>query len=115
MRLGIIMIFIFRFRPLIRVTSRYSTLIENIFSNIIETYSRGGNITTSISDHYPQFCILDIFDKSKTNKEEVKFSQSFDNFNINEFSNELKLINWSQILNGKSSPEALEIFSGVIK
>ena len=107
------------FRPLIfqptRVTSRTSTLIDNIFINDIETYSMGGNITTSISDHYPQFCIVDIFDKSKTNKREVKFGRSFENFNPNEFSNELKLINWNQILHGKSSPEALKIFYGVIE
>ena len=75
----------------------------------------GGNITTSISDHYPQFCIVDIFDKSKTNKREVKFGRGFKNFNPNEFSNELKLINWNQILHGKSSPEALKIFYGVIE
>ena len=74
-----------------------------------------GNITISISDHYPQFCIVDIFDKSKTNKREVKFGRSFKNFNPNEFSNELKLINWNQILHGKGSPEALKIFLGVIE
>ena len=52
------------FRPLIlqpsRVTLTSKTLIDNIFINSMETDSIGGNITTSISDHYPQFCTLDI-------------------------------------------------------
>ena len=47
------------YRPLImqptRVTSHSATLIDNIFINDLEMWSVGGNITASISDHFPQF------------------------------------------------------------
>ena len=106
------------FRPLIyqpsRVSSKSATLIDNIFINDIETYSNGGNITTSISDHFPQFCLLDIFEKS-SNPKEVKFGRTYKHFNQNEFENELKAINWNQILENKSSDEAFEIFFKTIE
>ena len=59
----------FGFRPLIHqptsVTASSATLIDNIFVNSIETESMGGNITTSISDHFCQFCAIDILKKVK--------------------------------------------------
>ena len=57
------------FRPLIlqptRVKSSSATLIDNIFINELECFSKGGNITCSISDHFLQFAQLDIFNKVK--------------------------------------------------
>ena len=54
------------FRPLIlqptRVASNSSTLIDNIFINDLTCHSNGGNLVTSISDHFMQFCKLYIFD-----------------------------------------------------
>ena len=54
------------FRPLIlqptRISSKSSTLIDNIFINDLTCFSNGGNIVTSISDHFMQFCKLDIYD-----------------------------------------------------
>ena len=41
-----------------RVTPRSQTLIDNIFSNIIEEDIISGNITTTISDHYIQFVLF---------------------------------------------------------
>ena len=50
------------FIPLIlqptRITSRSNTLIDNIFSNVIETDIISGNLTATISDHLPQFAII---------------------------------------------------------
>ena len=47
----------FGYKPLImqptRVTSKTATVIDNIFVNDIEARSIGGNITTSIADHFP--------------------------------------------------------------
>ena len=106
------------FRPLIlqptRLSSKSASLIDNIFINDIETYSNGGNITTSISDHFPQFCLLDIFE-NKYFKKEVKYGRSYKHFNQNEFENELKKINWNRILQGKNSEEALEFFFKTIE
>ena len=44
-----------------RVTNASKSLIDNIFfdSSISKTFS--GNITSNISDHYPQFLIIKIY------------------------------------------------------
>ena len=59
------------FRPLIlqptRVTSKSATLIDNIFINDISCHSFGGNLTSSISDHYFQFSQTDIFQTTLVN------------------------------------------------
>ena len=101
------------FRPLIyqptRVSATSATLIDNIFINDIETFSNGGNITTSISDHFPQFCLLDIFDKN-INPKEKRHGRSYRHFNQNEFEDELRAIDWNQLFFNKSSEETFEIF-----
>ena len=106
------------FRPLIfqptRVSTTSATLIDNIFINDIETYSNGGNITTSISDHFPQFCLLDIFDNN-INQKEVRYGRSYKHFNQNEFDNELRAIDWNQLFFNKSSEESFEIFFQTIE
>ena len=40
-----------------RITSRSTTLINNIFSNVIDPDVISGNLTATISDHLPQFAI----------------------------------------------------------
>lgn len=94
------------FRPLIlqptRVTLSSATLIDNIFINDMQTTSTGGNITTSISDHFPQFCSIDIFEKNKKTKS-VKYARSYKHFNQNEFENELKSINWDALFQDQNS------------
>ena len=50
------------FIPLIlqptRITSHSNTLIDNIFSNVIDPDITSGNLTATISDHLPQFAII---------------------------------------------------------
>ena len=50
------------FIPLIlqptRITSHSTTLIDNIFSNVIDRDIISGNLTATISDHLPQFAII---------------------------------------------------------
>ena len=50
------------FVPLIlqptRITSHSNTLIDNIFSNVIDPDIISGNLTATISDHLPQFAII---------------------------------------------------------
>ena len=41
-----------------RLTSHSKTLIDNIFSNIISPEAISGNLTSTISDHLPQFMIV---------------------------------------------------------
>ena len=89
------------FRPLIlqptRVTSSSATLIDNIFINSLETESFGGNITTSISDHFSQFCMIDILKKAKHVSVPLK-QRTFRNFNDDEVSADmLKILQSNKI------------------
>ena len=90
------------FRPLIlqptRVTLNSATLIDNIFINEISCHSLGGNVTSSISDHFFQFSQIDIF-QTTDYKKKVKYSRNFRNFNKREFSEEIINIDWSSIIN----------------
>ena len=62
----------FSYKPLIldprRITYKSSTLIDNIFTNNISCSSEGGNLTSSISDHYLQFSINNMFGKAPKKK-----------------------------------------------
>ncbi len=92
------------FRPLIlqptRVTSKTFSLIDNIFTNDITCFSTGGNLTTSVSDHFSQFSQIDIFDATKQ-KNPTKFGRNWRIFNKNEFENELRTCSWTDV----TSPE----------
>ena len=105
------------FRPLIlqptRITSSSATLIDNIFINDMSVESVGGNISTSISDHFPQFCSFDVKAKKQHNKG-PKFGRSYKNFNDDEFQNELKVINWDRLFKDKNIDEQVSIFLGKI-
>ena len=108
----------FGYKPLImqptRVTSETATLIDNIFINDIESRSSGGNITTSISDHFPQFCFMDIFDKPKQ-REAPRYGRSYKNFNDDEFNNELKKINWNELFRNQSSETCTSLFYNTVE
>jgi len=94
----------FSFRPLIlqptRVTGRSLTLIDNIFINDIACSSTGGNLTSSISDHFSQFCLLDIL-QSNRQSAKVKYSRDWKNFNKQRFAYELSKYSWNDV----TSPE----------
>ena len=108
----------FGYKPLImqptRVTSKTATLIDNIFVNDIETRSSGGNITTSISDHFSQFCLMDIFDKPKPNKA-PRYGRSYKNFNEEIFHNEIKQKDWNKLFENKSSESCMNTFYNTIE
>ncbi len=88
------------FRPLIlqptRVTSKSLSLFDNIFCNNIISYSSGGNLTTSISDHFSQFAQIDIFDNICI-KAKTKYGRNWRIFNKNEFKNELNSCTWDDV------------------
>ena len=42
----------------IKITSHSNTLIDNIFSNVIDPDIISGNLTGTISDHLPQFSVI---------------------------------------------------------
>ena len=97
-----------------RVTSVTATLIDNIFVNDIETRSSGGNITSSISDHFSQFCFMDIFNKPKQRKV-PRYGRNYRNFNDDEFKNELRKINWNELFRSQSSEKCTSLFYNTIE
>ena len=102
------------FRPLIlqptRVTSTSATLIDNIFINDMSCHSIGGNLTSSISDHYFQFSQVNIL-YSSDNKNSVKYARNYRNFNNREFSEELSKVNWSDVINNNNDTnESYKLF-----
>ena len=65
------------FMPLIlqptRITSHSNTLIDNIFSNVIDPDIISGNLTATNSDHLPQYAIIpNMFDNISGNKSNMK-------------------------------------------
>ena len=88
------------FRPLIlqptRVASASLSLIDNIFTNDIISPSSGGNLTTSISDHFSQFSQIDIFDNIHI-KNKDKYGRNWRIFNNNEFKEELDQCSWDDV------------------
>ena len=90
------------FIPLIlqptKITSHYNTLIDNIFSNVIDQDIISGNLTATISDHLPQLSIiLNMFGNISGNKSNIyerdwsKFDR--ENFILDHFS-----IDWENFL-----------------
>ena len=104
----------FGFRPLILQPTRVqttsistsATLIDNIYVNDCENVSTGGNITTSISDHFPQFCIIsDFLDAARSSKNSPRFGRSFKHFNKDEFEKELNNVDWVSIFQRKNADD----------
>ena len=70
------------FIPLIlqptRITSHCNTLIDHIFSNVIDPDIITGNLTATISDHLPQFAIIpNMFGNISGNKFNIYERNSF--------------------------------------
>ena len=81
-----------------RITSHSRTLIDNIFSNSIN-FSQGlsGNLTTSISDHLPQFLIIPTENTKAPTKHNL-YKRDFQNFDRISFTAELINVDWNMVL-----------------
>ena len=79
-----------------RVTEKSAILIDNIFVNNPSSNYLSGNITTSISDHLPQFIILENFKASDLKTERISTTyRDFKYFNIDSLKRDLQEINWN--------------------
>ena len=79
-----------------RISKTSQTLIDIIFSTIIADESKTGNITTVISDHFCQFVSLPIADNAENKKKQ--FGRNLRNFDKKIFSQDIKNVNWENIL-----------------
>ena len=75
-----------------RITDHTSTLIDNIFFNSIDFDCSSGNIIYNISDHLPNFLIINDFCSS--NKKETIYKRDFTKFDKDSLIDNFKSINW---------------------
>ena len=84
-----------------RISNNSKTLIDNVFCNIPNTLVKSamsGNISSSISDHLPQFFIQpEFFSKSPPTKYNI-ISHDWEKFNNQSFLQDFEKINWNQAL-----------------
>ena len=90
------------FIPLIlqptRITSHSNTLIDNIFSNVIEPDIISGNLTANISDHLPQFSIIpNMFGHILGNKYNI-YERDWSKFDRENFILDYFSVGWEDLL-----------------
>jgi hypothetical protein len=79
-----------------RITSHSNTLIDNIFASPSLSNSISGNLTISISDHLPQFILLD-FNRNRP-KEPLNFYRNWNKFDPFKFKQDFSNFNWNEVL-----------------
>ena len=77
---------------------RSQTLIDNIFSSVINDDCIAGNLISSISDHHAQFLIIPNYTITQNSKKDL-YKRSFKHFSSKEFITDLEKVNWDNILN----------------
>ena len=90
------------FIPLIlqptRITSHSNTLIDNIFSNVIEPDIISGNLTANISDHLPQLSIIpNMFGHIPGNKYNI-YERDWSKFDRENFILDYFSVGWEDLL-----------------
>jgi hypothetical protein len=91
---------VFCFQPHIlqptRITDHSATLIDNIFFNSIEHYSISGNLLCDISDHLPNFLIINKLTCSSFTP--IIYHRDYSNFNENNLLHDVQQIDWEDVL-----------------
>ena len=90
------------FIPLIlqptRITSHSNTLIDNIFSNVIDPDLISGNLSATISDHLPQFSIIPhTFGNIPSNKSNI-YGREWSKFDRENFILDYFSVDWEDLL-----------------
>ena len=81
-----------------RIRNNSKTLIDNIYSNVITPNKISGNITTTISDHLPQFLIVpDIFSNPPSTKLNI-FERDWSKFDQENFVLDYLSVDWENLI-----------------
>ena len=80
-----------------RLTSYSQTLIDNIFSSVINDDCIAGNLISPISDHHAQFLIIPNYTTQNSKKDTYK--GNFKHLSSKTFITDLEKVNWDNILN----------------
>jgi exonuclease III len=92
-----------------RITDHTATLIDNIFLNSIEYDTMSGNLLTDITDHLPNFLIINRISTFK--KENISYKRNYTKINQERIINEVKSINWDNSLLDCGNPN--DIFDSI--
>ena len=93
-----------------RITPHSKTLIDNIFTNTLENFS-SGNIRTSVSDHLPQYLIVEYNENGANKTDKIKhFYRDFKNFNREDFILDYISTSWDDIFANKTPGDKMEVF-----
>ena len=77
------------------ITERSATLTDNIFANTYAMNAISSNLVSKISDHLPQFLIVD---NLKVNYKVLNYyKKDFSKFNEEKFINDFSLLDWNSI------------------
>ena len=100
-----------------RITSHSNTLVDNIFSNVIDPDIILGNLTATISDHLPQFAIIpNMFGNISGNKSNI-YERDWSKFDRENFILDYFSVDWEDLLKidelnvGNSTNIFLSIFT----
>ena len=92
-----------------RITNHSTTLIDNIFFNSIDYQTVSGNLLHDLSDHLPNFLIINRLNMSSHKKKLYK--RDYSNYNKEEFLNEFSTLDWPVIFHGlQNASEMTDIF-----
>ena len=93
------------FQPMItkpkRITDHYATLIGHIFFNPLEYFTVSGNIIYNISDHLPNFVLID--NANIQNKSKKVFKRDYSNRDRNALIEDFKRIDWTYYCHSRNT------------
>ena len=88
-----------------RITSNSATLIDNIYTNVLNKNISSGLFITDISDHLPNFQITyELLVTKDTNDQHLKsyLIRDISDERLSEFKHKISNIQWDNILNGNN-------------
>ena len=92
-----------------KITNHSTTLIDNIFFNSIDYQTVSGNLLHDLSDHLPNFLIINRLNMSSHKKKLYK--RDYSTYNKEEFLNEFSSLDWPVIFHGlQNASEMTDIF-----
>ena len=95
-----------------RITGHSKTLIDNIFSNCTDPQIISGNLTSTISDHLPQFFIYPGMNKNFIPRKHNIYRRSLINYDKNELLSDFKNLDWEVIskINDNDTNKSFNLF-----
>ena len=98
-----------------RITSHCATLIDNIFTDVIDNNTISGLMINDISDHLPVFLVYNNNYKREKRESAFKYRRVRTDEAINALKNELLNQNWELLYKEENIDKGYEIFLGIFK